>query len=48
MKQENIKKIIGAGESTTIEWKQSVAVINEIIETVTAFANTEGGWILTR
>ena len=45
MKQKNINKIIGAGESTTIEWKQSVAAINEIIETAAAFTNTEGGRI---
>lgn len=32
-------------ESTTIEWKQSVAEIEEIIETAAAFANTEGGRI---
>lgn len=32
-------------ESTTIEWKQSVAEIEEIIETAAAFANAEGGRI---
>lgn len=36
---------IGTSESTTIEWKQSLAEIKEIIETVAAFANTEGGRI---
>lgn len=32
-------------ESTVVEWKQSLSEINEIIETATAFANTEGGHI---
>lgn len=32
-------------ESTTIEWKQSLAEMKEIIEAVAAFANTEGGRI---
>ncbi len=32
-------------ESPTVEWKQSVAEIDEIIETAAAFANTEGGRI---
>ena len=40
-----IKKIIGMSESTTIEWKQSLSEIDEIIETAAAFANTEGGQI---
>jgi len=35
-----------AGESMTLEWKKSLSEINEIIETATAFANTEGGMIL--
>jgi len=43
MKQKNIRKIIGASESTTIEWKQSLSAAHEIIETIAAFANTEGG-----
>jgi len=32
-------------ESETIEWKQSLSEIDEIIETAVAFANTEGGRI---
>lgn len=35
--------IIGSNESTTIEWKPSLSQINDIIETIVAFANTEGG-----
>lgn len=38
-----ITNIIGSNESTTIEWKPSLSQINDIIETVVAFANTEGG-----
>lgn len=41
----NSLKLIGSAESTTVEWKQSVSEINEIIETAVAFANTEGGRI---
>ena len=39
----NVKhfKHIGGVESTTIEWKQSLSEINEIIETAAAFTNTE-------
>lgn len=33
-------------ESISIEWKQSLAEINEIVKTVVAFANTEGGRIV--
>ena len=32
-------------ESTTIEWKLSLSQINEIINTISAFSNTEGGRI---
>lgn len=40
-----ISNIIGTSESTTIEWKPSLSQINEIIETIVAFSNTEGGKI---
>lgn len=43
MKTKKVSRIIGASESITIEWKPSLAQINEIIETVAAFSNTEGG-----
>ena len=39
----NKKRFIGDAESTTVEWKKSPAEIREIIETVAAFSNTEGG-----
>ena len=42
---KNVPKQIGSAESTTIEWKQSISEIDEIIETAVAFANTEGGRI---
>ncbi len=46
MKTKNLTKIIGASESATVEWKPSLSQIHEIIETVAAFANTEGGRLL--
>lgn len=36
---------IGTSESTSVEWKQSLGEMKEIIESVAAFANTEGGRI---
>jgi len=44
-KNEQCLRKIGNAESTTVEWKKSTALINEIIETAAAFANTEGGRI---
>ena len=41
----NLSAIIRASESVTIEWKPSLSQINEIIETASAFANTDGGKI---
>lgn len=35
--------LISSSESTTIEWKPSLSQINEIIASIAAFANTEGG-----
>lgn len=43
MKTKNVSKLIGPSESTAIEWKPSLSQIREIIETVAAFSNTEGG-----
>lgn len=45
MKAENLSKLFGEGESSIVEWKQSLAEMNEIIETAAAFANTAGGRI---
>ncbi len=45
MKAENLSKLFGASESTMVEWKQSLAEIDKIIESTAAFANTEGGRI---
>ena len=36
-------RLIGSAESTTIEWKKSPAEIKEVIETIAAFSNAEGG-----
>ncbi len=43
MNIKTVSKPIGSRESTTIEWKPSLSQINEIIESIVAFANTEGG-----
>jgi len=43
---KNLSKLIGSNESMVIEWKPSLSQINEIIESITAFANTEGGRLL--
>lgn len=45
MKTRSLSKLICSIESTTVEQKQSTSEIGEIIETVAAFANTEGGRI---
>lgn len=45
MRTKNLSKLIGFSESTTVEWKQSLSEIDEIIETASAFANIEGGRI---
>ena len=45
MKTDNLFKLFGAGESTVVEWKQSLAETDKIIESAAAFANTEGGRI---
>ena len=46
MKTKNLSSLIGASESNTIEWKSSLSAVNEIIEAISAFANTEGGKIV--
>ncbi|MBW1933727.1 MAG: putative DNA binding domain-containing protein [Deltaproteobacteria bacterium] len=40
---KNVSKLIRTSESMTVEWKPSLSQINEIIRSLTAFANTEGG-----
>jgi len=40
-----IRRSVCSGESTTVEWKQSLSEADEMIETAAAFANTEGGRI---
>ncbi|MFH1288983.1 MAG: RNA-binding domain-containing protein [bacterium] len=46
MARETLKNLIGTGESTKVEWKQSLSEISEIIETIAAFSNTKGGKVL--
>jgi ATP-dependent DNA helicase RecG len=40
---KNLSTPAGLTESSTVEWKQSLSEIKEIVETVAAFSNTEGG-----
>jgi ATP-dependent DNA helicase RecG len=42
----NIPQLTLSGESETVEFKQSTGEMREILETVSAFANTQGGVIL--
>ena len=42
----NLKQLIESGESETLEFKKSTGEWKEIIETISAFANTRGGIIL--
>jgi len=46
MKKVMIEKIIANGESETLELKPSLSQMNEIIETISALANTKGGEII--
>lgn len=43
---KGLSNLLGTGESTIVEWKQSLSETDAIIETAAAFANTEGGRIL--
>ena len=42
----NISKVLKDGESETVEFKKSTGEWKEIIETLSAFANTRGGIVL--
>lgn len=46
MIKENLLRIIGSSESEKMEWKPSLSQVNEIIEAISAFSNTEGGKII--
>jgi len=46
MSKETLLKIVGGAESLNIEWKPSLSQINEIIETISGFSNTEGGKVI--
>ena len=41
-----IENFVGAAESEILEWKSSLSQLNRIIETISAFSNTEGGAII--
>jgi len=43
MKEKYLTQIVGNSESLKAEWKPSLSQINEIIEAISAFSNTEGG-----
>lgn len=43
MKTKKFSRLFGDSESMVIEWKPSLSQINEIIESIAAFSNTEGG-----
>ena len=45
MPNKNLK-LIGSSESMTVEWKPSLSQTHQIIESIVAFANTEGGRLL--
>lgn len=44
--RKELPNLIGTTESLNIEWKPSLSQINETIETISAFSNTEGGKII--
>ena len=44
MMPQDLKKLIAAGESQTLEFKASFS--NEAVETIAAFSNTNGGTVL--
>ena len=45
MTEKEMKKLIAQGESETLEFKESLKLLDEIGETVSAFSNTKGGII---
>ncbi len=46
MNKREMEKLIGKGENRKLEFKPSLSQSNEIIETISAFSNTNGGKIL--
>jgi len=43
---DEILKLVEEGESATVEFKKSTASLREGIETICAFANHSGGYLL--
>jgi len=46
MNLETITKLISEGESTTLELKKSTARLKSACETISAFLNTDGGYVI--
>jgi ATP-dependent DNA helicase RecG len=46
MNEKELLKLIKKGESETLEFKSSLADVNEIVEDISAFSNSKGGKIL--
>ena len=46
MNSSELFAIIAQGESDTVAFKKSTALVQQIVETVCAFANTHGGYVL--
>jgi len=46
MSKGALLKMVGEFESLNIEWKPSLSQINEIIETISGFSNSEGGKVI--
>lgn len=46
MKLEHLQKLVMQGESETLEFKKSTALMRSIFETICAFLNSKGGTIL--
>ena len=42
----DVEQLLHSGESETVELKQSLGEMQEILETISAFANSEGGMVL--
>jgi len=46
MSEAELKNMVAGGESGTVEFKKTTGLMREIIESLCAFANTDGGSVL--
>jgi predicted HTH transcriptional regulator len=46
MTSEEVFALAAQGEGETVDFKRSVAELDKVVETVSAFANTRGGAVL--